>query len=81
MRTTIDMPDALLKRVKTVAAQNNTTFRALVVNALEQSLDASNKKFYLDDASVGPALPEAETISNERINEAIDGQRNHHFAI
>lgn len=53
MRTNIDMPDALMERVKTVAARRNTTFRALVVDALERSLEATKQPFELQDASVG----------------------------
>lgn len=73
------MPDALMKRVKTVAAQRKTTFRALVVDALERSLEEKTHPFELQDASVGLSPESGKTISNETINQAIDSQRDPHF--
>ena len=75
MRTTIDMPDALLRRVKIAAAQRKTTFRAMVVDALERTLDDSPSSFRLEDVSVGSAGHATETVSSASINQAIDAQR------
>ena len=79
MRTTIDMPDALMQRVKTVAAERKTTFRALVVDALERSLDPAPKNFRLEDAAVGESPRKAERIESDAINRAIDAQRDRTF--
>ena len=38
MRTTIDLPDALVERIKINAAKHRTTMRALVVRGLEEIL-------------------------------------------
>ncbi len=75
IKTTIDMPDALMQRVKTVAAQRKTTFRALVVDALERSLDQPSAAFQLEDAAVGPPPEAGDPVDNETINRAIDAQR------
>ena len=77
MRTTIDMPEGLMKRVKIIAAQRKTTFRALVVDALEQTLEEPQQLFKLEDASVGSK--EGTTISNITINQLIDTQRESRF--
>lgn len=54
MRTTIDIPDSLLSRVKNQIHKKKTTFRALVIKALESELaEADAKPFQLRDASVG----------------------------
>jgi hypothetical protein len=38
MKTTIDVPDAMLHRAKIVAAQRQTTLRELIVSGLEIAL-------------------------------------------
>ncbi len=38
MKTTIDLPDALYRRVKIAAAERATTLRALVIESLERGL-------------------------------------------
>lgn len=73
------MPDSLMKKVKLAAARRNTTFRALVVDALERSLDESSKHFSLEDASAGKAPESGHEIGAETINSAIDNQREHRF--
>lgn len=76
------MPDRLLKRVKQVAAERQTTFRALVVDALERSLAEKPRSFKLRDASVGPKprrKGSSEEVSTKAINEAIDAQRESRF--
>ena len=78
MRTTIDMPDALMHRVKMTAAQRKTTFRALVVEALERTLDEPASSFELKDASVGSTRRE-DVVSSAAINELIDQQREARF--
>lgn len=75
MRTTIDMPDRLLRRVKRVTAERKTTFRALVIDALERALEERPGGFRLRDASVGGKPKGRNTLSPEAVNSAIDAQR------
>ncbi len=76
MRTTIDLPDSLMERAKRCIAERKLTFRALVISALEQALETSVEPFELRDASAGPANgADGNTISNTKINQAIDAQR------
>lgn len=76
MRTSIDIPDALMERVKRAAARRKTTLRRLVLDALEQSLKQKPERFELRDASVGSS---SATVDAGRINHAIDELRQHAF--
>ena len=73
MRTSIDLPDALLARIKSRLHEQNITFRALVISALEQSLKEDTQPFQLRDASVGN--PSQHPVSADEINRMIDAQR------
>lgn len=54
VKTTIEISDAILEQVKTLAAREGTTVRALVEDGLRQILrDRRAKPFRLRDASVG----------------------------
>lgn len=75
MRTTIDMPDSLLKRAKGAMAKRHMTFRALVIDALEQSLREDPEPFVLKEASAGYEARKRSGVSSEQINQAIDEQR------
>lgn len=73
MRTTIDMPDALFRRAKTVMAKRGMTFRSLVIDALEQALDENRSKaFVLREASAGYAVNKKSGVSSHAINKEID---------
>ena len=72
MRTSIDIPDALMERAKRAAARRKTTLRRLVLDALEQSLRESPRRFKLRDAAAGD--PE-EVVDAAAINRWIDDQR------
>jgi hypothetical protein len=39
MRTTIDMPDALLRRTKAIAAARGTTLKQVIVSAVEREVN------------------------------------------
>lgn len=67
-----------MRRVKMTAAQRKTTFRALVVDALERTLDEAPHSFVLEDAAVGSTRKE-DSVSNAAINELIDAQRESRF--
>jgi hypothetical protein len=55
MRTSIDMPDALLAKAKLVARRRGTTLRELVIEGLHAVVDrqARAPRFQLRDASFG----------------------------
>lgn len=56
MKTTVVIPDALLADVQKIAAENKTTFRALVQEGLLRVVEQDQKKkkpFTLKDMSVG----------------------------
>ena len=76
MRTTIDIPAALMERVKRAAARRKTTLRRLVLDALEQSLKQKSERFELRDAAVGSSVA---TVDAAAINRAIDEQREQGF--
>ena len=75
MRTTIDMPDKLMSRVKCVIAQRKITFRSLVIDALENSLNEDNPLFVLRDASAGYNVERKSSVATKTINRAIDENR------
>ena len=77
MRTTIDLPDGLIKKAKSRMHKTNQTLRSLVISGLEKVLDEETKPFRLRDASVGS--PKSRTVTNEEINQAIDAQREDRF--
>lgn len=76
MRTSIDIPDALMERAKRVAARRKMTLRRLMLDALEQSLREHSGPFRLDDASAGDP---AEVVDASEINRVIDEQRERGF--
>lgn len=78
MRTTIDVPDDLMKRTKSFLAERNMTFRTLVIDAIEQVLAAPAPSFKLRDASVGWESSDG-GVSAEVINQAIDAVRASEF--
>jgi|CXWL01.1.fsa_nt_gi hypothetical protein len=57
MKTTVEIPDALLTEVKRVAVETGTTMRELIEEGLHRVLDLRRSKpqqpFRLRDASVG----------------------------
>ena len=72
MRTTVDLPDALLERVRPVLAQRGLTLRSVVVDALERLLAPESRPFRLRDASAGYTSDPGAAVSNAAINEAIE---------
>jgi metal-responsive CopG/Arc/MetJ family transcriptional regulator len=73
MRTSIDLPDSLLQRVKRRLSEQRLTFRSFVIAALEQSLSEESVPFVLRDASIGELRDR--TVSAEEINGALEEQR------
>lgn len=76
MRTTIDVPDDLLKRARPVLAERNMTFRALVIDAVERAIRDPLVPFKLRDASAGEG---GGGVSPKAINRAIDEAREPSF--
>lgn len=79
MRTTVDIPDSLSRRVKRAAAERGTTMRELIIDALEQNLEPPRRGFRLRDASAGQredAGPDAAAV-----NAAIDALREPDFRL
>ena len=76
MRTTIDIPDSLMRRVKRAASQRKTTMRTLMLDALDRSLSEGPQTFTLRDASVGT---DGSPLDAKAINRAIDSQREPDF--
>ena len=54
-KTTIDLPDDLVRKAKALAARRGTTLRALIERDLRNTLreECGSKAFELRDASVG----------------------------
>jgi hypothetical protein len=78
MRTTIDVPDDLLRRTRPVLAARKMTFRALVIDAVERVLEVPPVSFKLRDASAGHKSRTGE-VPNEAINRAINEVREPSF--
>ncbi|MEY2906958.1 MAG: hypothetical protein RLZZ408_1429 [Verrucomicrobiota bacterium] len=76
MRTTIDMPDDLLRRIRPLLEERKMTFRALVIDALDRAIETRPVSFRLRDASVGE---DHAGVSSEAINRAIDEARGPSF--
>ncbi len=68
MRTTIELPDDLLRLAKVAAAERGSTFRELVMQGLRKVLSEASEK---PSASQLPKLPvkgrKAYDLSNEEI--------------
>lgn len=77
MRTTIDVPDDLLKRAKPLLVDRRMTLRALVIDALQRVVETPKVPFRLRDASAGA---DDGGVSSEAINRAIDEARGPSFA-
>lgn len=77
MRTTVDLPDKLVKRIKACTAERKVTFRSLVVAALEKELAEDHGPFQLRDASVGTS--NKSPVPNEVINRHLDASRDFVF--
>jgi hypothetical protein len=76
MRTTIDMPDPILRKAKMIASQKKTTLRMVILEALEQSFTKEKNVFILEDASVGSVPTDrAQFVTTSTINQMIDELR------
>jgi hypothetical protein len=75
MKTTVEISDALLRAAKKIAAEEETTVRALIEEGLRGALEqrAAASRFRLRDASFGEGglLPDVREGSWERIRDLI----------
>lgn len=74
MRTTIEMPDTLYRRVKILAAQRQTTFKRLVTDALESALldePPPQKRMTKPPLRLGDGV-QIPTLSNKEIADLVD---------
>jgi hypothetical protein len=79
MKTTVDIPDALLEEVKVVVAHEKTTLRALIEQGLRQVIEQrrTRRPFRLRKATFKGEglLPHADEESWERIRSLIYEER------
>jgi hypothetical protein len=79
MRTTVDMPDDLMKRVKQETARRQITFRTLVIDAVEKALENEPEPFVLREAAAGynpkKKSNKGAGLSSDQVNKAIDQLR------
>ncbi len=73
MRTTIDIPDATYRELKTKAAREGKTVRELVLRGVEQALTAGNerpvRKFELP--LIRSSQPGTLNLTNEQIDDIL----------
>lgn len=72
MRTTVDIPDQLLERVKPILLEKRLTLRSVVVDALERLTRPDETTFQLRDASVGYVAESGAGVSASQVNVAIE---------
>jgi len=74
MRTTIELPDELLKKAKVHAAASGISVRAFFVAAVEQKLEPTKNKVRRPLPTVGSGnSPVIRDLTAEQIDEAIFG--------
>ena len=71
MRTTVDIPDHLLERVRPHLLKKGLTLRSVVVDALERLMMPNETAFRMRDASVGYRAEPGEEVSASQVNAAI----------
>lgn len=69
------MPNALMLRAKEEVARRGMTFKELVIDAVERALNERPRAFTLRDASAGCQPTQAEAVTADQVNCAIDALR------
>ena len=71
MRTTVDIPDELFRKVKVMAAEQGVTVRELILNGLETVMRtrqaARTGSGSPEIPSAGPGAPEVDQESNDEL--------------
>jgi hypothetical protein len=68
MKTTVQIPDALLAEIQAIATKNKTTLRALMQEGLMHVVERERMKkkpFKLKDCSVGPKKVNEELLGRQ----------------
>jgi hypothetical protein len=73
MRTTIELPDELLKRAKIEAATKGVSLKTVVVNALEQTLPPAKVKHRRGVPAFSTGGPPIPDLTSEEIADATFG--------
>lgn len=75
MKTTIELPDALLRAAKAMAARRGTTLKAIITHALEREVHdpgATQSAFVVDEDGL-PHLPSrGARITDELVDRLLD---------
>jgi len=73
MRTTIELPDELLKRAKSRAAADGISLKELFIGAVEQKLSPQLKKVRRPPPLISTGGPPIPDLTPEQIEEAMYG--------
>ena len=78
MKTTIELPDALMRAAKAMAARRGTTLKALMTRALEREMQdhagAASLPFEVDEDGL-PCLPRrGAKIDSDLVNQLLDDE-------
>ncbi len=78
MKTTIELPDELFQRVKSIALRRRTTMKALITRALEREIRSFSSKessiFRVDEDGV-PYLPSrGASVTSEHVAEILENE-------
>lgn len=73
MRTTIELPDDLLRRAKVRAAETGVSLKILFIEALENRLQDQPRKVRRDPPVVGGRGPKIPDLTPEQRDEAMFG--------
>ena len=65
MRTTIDLPEPLVERIKIAAAKHRTTMRELVIRGLEEILDQDTASEEVPGRSALARLEQGYALGNQ----------------
>lgn len=76
MKTTLELPDALLHKAKGIALQRRTTLKALITHALEREIgfsDVPADSIFAVDADGIPHLPSrGVTVSSQTVHRLLE---------
>lgn len=74
MRTTIELPDDLLRQAKTRAAASAVSLRQFFIEAVQQKLAGDKRKVRRDPPAIGSMDdPPMQPLTREQIDEAMFG--------
>ena len=71
MRTTVDIPDPLYRRLKATAAERGTSVKEVIVRSVEKELEPARKKGRVKAPLCDSREPGVLNLTNEQIYEII----------